>query len=419
MVFQQREENNGLRPFMPTGHRVIMVPVRLLFFLALATPMAAQSGPEKVAPLPWPGESARLGTTVAYFVDSLRPRKEFPAGRPITVQLWYPASSTAAPAPYLWEPALAPALMAAGYYGIDSVAIHAWSRLTSHSSRDAAPATGKHPLLAFSVGLGVARANYTSLAEALASAGYIVALVEGALQGFMVTASGAVVTDTAGIYGEPAAHRQGVADWARDISFAIGRLQARHLPAPTARVAAAIDFSRIGALGHSSGGLVAVAVCETDARVRACVNMDGGLAAPDGAALADFVPRGIHHPTLFLRSQPLYDDTTLARRGMTREQWTKRGEAGKRALDSLAARSRGQLWSVQVAGTGHFSFSDAPYVMPSALTRFGGRIIAPDRGWRVITAVLGAWFDRELLQRGDGITALTVTMPELTVAPPP
>jgi hypothetical protein len=191
------------------------------------------------------------------------------------------------------------------------------------------------------------------------------------------------------------------------------------LPAPTARVAAAIDFSRIGALGHSSGGLVAIATCETDTRVRACVNMDGGLAAPDGAPLADFVPRGVHHPTLFLRSQPLYDDTTLARRGMTRAQWVNRGEAGKRAFDSLAARSKGRLWSVQVAGTGHFSFSDAPFVMPSAITRFGGRIIAPERGWQVITAVLRAWFDHELMLRDEGITALSVTMPELTVSPPP
>jgi hypothetical protein len=309
--------------------------------------------------------------------------------------------------------------MAAGYYGVDSTTIHAWAMLDTHASRDAAPAPGKHPLLAFSVGLGVARANYSSIAEVLATHGYIVALVESPLQGFMVTSSGTVVTDTAGLYGEPAAHRAGVADWARDISFAIGRLEGRRLPAPTARVAAAIDFSRIGALGHSSGGLVAIATCETDTRVRACVNMDGGLAAPDGAPLADFVPRGVHHPTLFLRSQPLYDDTTLARRGMTRAQWVNRGEAGKRAFDSLAARSKGRLWSVQVAGTGHFSFSDAPFVMPSAITRFGGRIIAPERGWQVITAVLRAWFDHELMQRDEGITALSVTMPELTVSPPP
>jgi hypothetical protein len=57
--------------------------------------------------------------------------------------------------------------------------------------------------------------------------------------------------------------------------------------------------------------------------------------------------------------------------------------------------------------------------MPSAITRFGGRIIAPERGWLVIATVLRAWFDRELLQRGDGIPTLAVAMPELTVAPPP
>jgi hypothetical protein len=103
---------------------------------------------------------------------------------------------------------------------------------------------------------------------------------------------------------------------------------------------------------------------------------------------------------------------------MTREQWVKRGEAGRMEFDSLAARSSGSLWVAQVAGTGHFSFSDAPFTMPSAITRFGGRIIEPNRGWRVITTALRAFFDREFGRSGEDLKAIAEKMPELTVTEP-
>jgi hypothetical protein len=267
------------------------------------------------------------------------------------------------------------------------------------------------------VGLGVIRANYTALAEALASSGYVVALVESPLQGLMVTGDGVAVTDTIGRFGDAALHRAAVIGWARDLSYVLDRLVAGGSSPVTARVAAAIDSTRIGALGHSTGGLVAVSACEADPRIRACVNMDGGLVDPAGAPLADFVERGVNGPTLFLRSEPLYDDTTLARRGMTRAEWEQRGEAGRNALESLRRLSRGPLTVARVAGTGHFSFTDAPFVMPSAITRFGGRIIAPERGLEVITSALSAWFGTELDRRGDGLPELAARMPELTVEP--
>ena len=47
-----------------------------------------------------------------------------------------------------------------------------------------------------------------------------------------------------------------------------------------------------------------------------------------------------------------------------------------------------------VAGTGHFGFSDAPFVMPATIPRFGGRIIYPRRGWGVITRTLRACPDQ-------------------------
>jgi hypothetical protein len=55
--------------------------------------------------------------------------------------------------------------------------------------------------------------------------------------------------------------------------------------------------------------------------------------------------------------------------------------------------------------------------MPGTITRFGGRIIEPRRGWSVITRTLRAYLDRELRALGEGLPALAKSLPELTVIP--
>jgi hypothetical protein len=233
-------------------------------------------------------------------------------------------------------------------------------------------------------------------------------MVESPLQGMMVRPGGRVVQDTAGRFGEPEGHLLGATEWSRDISYALDIVM-------KGAMSPAIDWTKVGATGHSSGGMVAIETCERDARVVTCVNMDGGVSSPDGKPMAAFVPRGVTKLALFLRSQPLYDDTTLARRGITRAEWEKRGEGGRIGFDSLAARSRAPLWVAFVAGTGHFSFSDAPFVMPTAITRFGGRIIAPGRGFTVITSALRAWFDERLLGKAGAFDAEVARHPELSM----
>ncbi len=404
------------RPFARSFRTFCAIPALLAHASSHA---GAQATRDTVIPLPSPTGAFAVGTTTAYLTDSSRADADFPGGRPVTLQVWYPAARAGgARAPYLIEARLGDALLRDQYYGVDSAALRSWTRLGTDASLDAPPARGAHPLLAFSVGLGVIRANYTSIAQELASHGYVVALVESPLQGMLVRPDGREIADTAGRYGEAVAHRSGVAAWSRDISFALDRLRAGRVSPLAGEIAAQVDWSRIGALGHSSGGLVAVAACESDPRIRACVNMDGGVTSPDHQPLADFVERGVTKPTLFLRSQPLYDDTTLARRGLTREQWVARGEAGRIGFEQLAARSRGSLWEAFVAGTGHFSFTDAPFVMASAISRFGGRIIDARRGWTVITAALRAYFDRELSGKGDGLAAVAARDSELTLVPP-
>lgn len=387
----------------------------LLTTIPLPAQAPAPTRPDVVRPLPRPAGRFRVGTTVVYLTDSARADSDYPSGRPITLQLWYPATRpSAARARYLIETGLDSVLLG-GYYGVDSGALHAWSALRTSAGLDAAAASGRHPLLTFSVGLGVIRANYTSLAEAMASGGYVVALVESPGAGLMVRPGGYVVQDTTSRLETPAFHRAAVAAWAGDVSFVLDRLQAADLPPTAAAVARTVDWSRVAAAGHSSGGLVAIAACERDPRVRACIDLDGGMAAPTGEPIADFVTTGLSKPTLLLRSKPIYSDADFARRGITRAEWEKRGAGGQAGQDSLVARSKGALWVGSIAGTGHFSFTDAPFVMPSTISRFGGKIIAPARGLLVMTETMRAFLDQELSSQGGRLAALPRRYAELTL----
>jgi dienelactone hydrolase len=341
--------------------------------------------------LPRPTGPLSVGTRIDYLVDGARADERFPGGRPITLQLWYPAAGDGAEprAPYLVEDGLARVLPERGYYEVEAERLAAWTKLLTSSRLEAEPAAGAHPLLVFSVGLGVVRANYTTLAEELASHGHVLALVESPLAGLMVLPDGTVVADESDALATAGGHREAVDACVRDVGFVLDRMEAQ---AGTPAVPA-IDWARVGALGHSSGGLVAVQCATSDARVRAAIDLDGGLVAPDGAPLARFVSAGPTRPALVLRSHPLYGDEDFRRRGITREQWEARGAAGTAALAELVRRAPAPLTVARVAGTGHFSFSDAPFVMPETIARFGGDIIEPRRGLQVITRAIRAYFE--------------------------
>lgn len=397
-------------------HRLSCAALLMVMAVSPRSTAGAQPQPDTVEALPTPTGGYRVGTAVAYLVDSTRAGAPFPRGRPIVLQLWYPATgATTAAAPYLIEPGLMRVLLAGPYYAQDSATLRSWGSEATHSALDAAVAPGRHPLIAFSVGLGVIRANYTSIAEELASFGFVIALVESPLQGLFVLRDGTIVTDSTDQLAAPANHRAAVREWTRDISVVLDRLTAARIPGSIVAVAHSIDWSRVGATGHSTGGLVAVSLCQSDVRVKACIDLDGGFVSPEGEPIVDFVVSGTIKPTLVLQSEPDYTDADFARRGLTRAAWEKRGDAGRVALDALIARAHGPIWVAHVRGTGHFSFSDAPFVMPSTITRFGGRLLSWQRTWQVITGTMRAFFAQELDGQRDAFGHFAAATPALVL----
>lgn len=372
---------------LPVLRRLALV-LALPAALGWSAPGAAAQG--RVA-LPRPDGPHRVGTTLVHVVDSTRTDLvDGTRRREVVAQLWYPAArGGGARAPYL-DGELLDRLRREGYYEVDAATFDAWGRLRAHARTDAPPLAGRRlPVLLLSHGLGVSRSHNTVLAEELASHGYLVAAIDHPYGGLTRLPDGRVLGLAADTARDEGRFGRRAREWAADASRVLDRLAAMD-GARTGPFAGRLDLARVGMLGHSLGGAAAVEACRTDARIRACADLDGALYGPVGET-------GPARPTLVLRSAPVYTDAELAARGRTREAWEAMGrriEGELRAV--LARRPDVPSYLLSVTGTGHMSFSDAPFTFPGAVTRFGGTALDPLRGRRIVSAYLRAFFGRHL-----------------------
>ncbi|HEY0996733.1 MAG TPA: hypothetical protein VGD77_12135 [Gemmatimonadaceae bacterium] len=393
---------------LPPVHRSARALLASMLFLV---PAALGGQPT----LPEPTGPHRVGTTTRLLADSARRDiADTTRARELAVQLWYPTSARSGTrAPYLSH-AMVAAMQGAGYLHLDSATIGAWGRVATPAWLDAPVAGGRWPLLVLSHGQGVSRSHYAALAGELASRGYLVASIDHPYGGVMQRADGHVVT----LADDPASGPPDsvlavrVAEWAQDASFVVDQLLD---PATSlGRVAAAhVARDRIGMLGHSLGGAAALEACRADTRFHACADLDGMLV---GRVVADG-PRGA---TLIVRSSPVYSDADLAKRGRTRAQWEAMGREVEEHFRGVAAKGeRGQVWTVVIRGTGHMSFSDAPYTFPDAITRFGGTPLGAGRTFALVGDVVRSFFDAQLKgHSGESLAALAARHGELRLEGP-
>jgi predicted dienelactone hydrolase len=190
-------------------------------------------------------------------------------------------------------------------------------------------------------------ADYTCLAEDLASHGYFVVGFDAPYRTFVtVLSNGKVIArstqNNAELVG--GAEQQRVAerlvqDWSPDMSFALDQLQQLNASDPSGRFRGRLNLDRVGAFGHSLGGAEALQFCHDDARCKAGVDVDG---APFGSVVAD----GVKQPFMFLLSDH------------GREPAAESGPVMAN-IHSIYDRlpSDGRL-QVVVRGANHYNFSD-------------------------------------------------------------
>lgn len=310
--------------------------------------------------LPAPTGSYRVGRAAFDWtdtgrVDPLAPRRG--VHRELSVWLWYPAphGATGKRAPYVpgeWH-ALQPSSLGPGFLEGSLDAIR------DHSIQDAPIAAGRFPLVVLEPGLGVAIPNYATLAENLASHGYVVAGVTPTYSANVTVLHGHVVP--ASSLGKPPENRftdanaaRIVGVWAADAHFAVR--QVAKLDGGT-RFAGRIDLARIAYVGHSLGGATALQACRADPQCRGAVDLDGTQFGS--------TPRtGVRAPALLMGSENSCVTGTCHPRSAA--------ERSARSLArSLLAKSSGPVWCYEIEGSQHFDYTDlAAFYYAGPIRRF-------------------------------------------------
>lgn len=383
------------------GHTVAC----LLFLTGSARPLVAQAPDwSRHEPLPAPSGHLSVGVTTVRLVDSSRTTSRHVTIRPLTAQVWYPANGTppGSSAPYLTEAGLLDSMMARRYLELNPDEMRGWSAIQVAAVSDAQPAAPPSsrgwPVLVLSHGLGVARAHYSALSQELASHGYVVATLDHPLGGFTLGPDGAVLTpgvDSVPLHYGDHPLASVVRDWAFDAAFVIRGLAHRARRGLLPLAGLALDTTRVGMLGHSLGGAAALQACGAVPLFQACGDMDG---YPFG----DAESRGIGRPFLVLLSQPDHDTRPPPRdsaEAAARERLAQMGRERDSTWAAVCAHDqREPCFVVKLKGTGHLSFSDAPFQAPSLL-RDVGATLPPGRQHRLIADTVLEFFDHFLREQ--------------------
>jgi dienelactone hydrolase len=258
-------------------------------------------------------------------------------------------------------------------------------------------------VLVFSPGGGTFRADYTALYEDLASHGYVVVAVSHPGITLMSLTDGRIGREWSGWRPPPELSmslerdslRKSAEFFARtrdaysagDIRFVLDQLRALDLGAADGRFTGRLDFARVGAFGHSTGGAVVVAAALTEPRIRAVIVYDVIL------------------PRLLLGEEldvPLMlfgtDDT--------------RYPPGWHALQTETfthLRPRG--YEVTLRGGGHNSFSDRALLTPS---RYPYRLTAA-QATDAIRLYTRAFFDTHVRGRPSALLEAGTSHPDIAL----
>lgn len=379
----------GRLPTKPAKHKKIPATLLGLFFYAFTTLPAILL---PVPGTPQPSGPYKVGSTSILLVDDSR--EEIYAGIPgqprrLMVQIWYPAqpSPEATTGPWV-ERAEIIAPHIARYLGLPAFFLDHIQYAGSHAYPNApiVQNTPAFPMILFSHGWNGFRAQNSYQVEELVSHGYIV-IAPDHTYGTVAT----VFPDGSVALNNPAALPTGMGlpedqfiqaaqrlgeQWAGDLSFILDTLQQSSQDRALARLSDRMDFSRIGALGHSTGGGAAIQYCAQDIRCSVVFGMD-----PYFEPLSPEVfESGLDKPLLAIFSQVWHNDR----------------DENSTSFNQLVANASQEVFHLWIQDTAHFDFTDLPGFSPLAASLgLKGSINGP-RVLQIINAYTVAYFDSYL-----------------------
>nr|SBO99638.1 lipase (secreted protein) [Nonomuraea gerenzanensis] len=330
-------------------------------------PAAVSPPPSGPATLPAPTGDRPVGTTVLHLKDTSRPDpwNLDAEARELKVTLWYPTEQREGRrAPYM-SPKESELMLKK--LGSAAVPPDTLSRTGTNAVADAAPTGRGLPLVVLSPGFTKPVSTLTSLAEDLASRGYVVAGVDHPYESYATTLADGTVAECLACDSDadPGFGTGVVLGRAADVSFVLDRLPSEW------DGAGVLDRSRTAMVGQSIGGAGAVASMLRDPRIRAGIDMDG-------TTYARIPKSGFSRPFLFL--------------GTPQHVPGGRDPSWERDWKLLSGWKR---WIV-LTGAEHQSFTDGPLLQGSLGVTPAYGTLPAQRAAELTRTYVAAFLDRHL-----------------------
>jgi len=323
--------------------------------VALAAGLMPATASEPVTlTLPGPTGPYPVGTKELHLVD--RDRIDPWTGQPreLMVSLWYPAARNGERARQ-FPPEVAT------YYDQQVGTTGAFASSLTHSRTGATPLPGRRPTVLYSPGGGQSRFLGTTLAEDLASRGYLVVGMDH------TPVSPVRFPDRFELPRGGADAGQVMRERVRDTSFVLDSL---HL-------------TGVGMIGHSMGGFTTAEAMVTDPRITAGVNLDGSMDPRYGQAATT----GVTRPFMLM--------------GGGLSSGAPHNHAHSDDWGSFWSASTGWKRDVYLPAAEHMSFTDAQVLLPQLDGDFTTMIgdIDPRRSLAAQRKYVAAFFDLHLRGR--------------------
>ena len=272
--------------------------------------------------------------------------------RELLVWIWYPSAAGQSAAMDDYVPVQMRAAAAPGG-GLLRLLTRDLSKVHAHSIRDAdvSPQRRSYPVVIMRAGASAEVWNYSTLAEDLASHGYVVVGFDAPYRTYSVVfPDGRVMRRTPENNPELCEDQEQAQQarcvnkvltaWTADIAFVLDQLERLNVSDPTGKFPGRLDMTRVGVFGHSFGGAQAAQFCSLDSRCKAGIDVDGSLHG-------SVIQAGIHMPFMFLLSGQgdFSSDAEIRQIGADIQS----------VYDRLPADGR---LRISIRGANHFLFSD-------------------------------------------------------------
>lgn len=370
--------------------------------------------------IPEPKGEFKVGTQTFHFIDESREEtctEDKNDKRELMVQVWYPAQNISEKQLSSYVPGGKEMLIALTKkeYPVPEILLDylKYVKSNSYEGAEISSSSKSYPMILLNHGLGMNGYNHTSLAENLASEGYIVVATD-----FTYSTAATIFPDGKTTYYDAPANTTELKNelmkvWIEDIEFVINQFEKINSGDITSIFKGKIDFDNLGICGHSFGGGASFHVSNSDPRIKAGVNMDGSLYGFENMTISDISIKPfltmLDEQQWSIRStavNPNPTDEELGKLNTTREEYEKGLKKWNLENDLVKQTVKNGGYEIYIKNVEHYNFTDFQMLSPLPhLVGIPGLVgkINGERGNYIVNQYVTDFFNKYLKNKGGDL----------------